>query len=287
MVSSPREQATYTHGHHESVLRSHTWRTAENSAAYLLPQLQQLGPDACILDVGCGPGTITIDLARRVPGGRVVGVDLSAPVLEQARAAAQAAGVTNVEFVAGDANALTDFADGSFDVVHCHQVLQHVRDPVGVLRAMRRVARDGTGVVAARESDYGAFHWYSGADSDGDAGSALERWRALYMAVTRANGGDLRAGRLVHVWAKAAGFARPDVRCSASTWCFATPADVQWWSGLWADRTVASAFAGNAVQHGLATRAELEQYAAAWRAWGADEDAWYVVTHGEVLCYKR
>jgi hypothetical protein len=47
----------YTHGHHESVLRSHRWRTAENSAGYLLPSLRQ---GMAVVDVGCGPGTITI-----------------------------------------------------------------------------------------------------------------------------------------------------------------------------------------------------------------------------------
>jgi cyclopropane fatty-acyl-phospholipid synthase-like methyltransferase len=51
---------TYTHGHHDSVLRSHRWRTAETSAGYLLPYLR---PGMRLLDVGCGPGTITIDLA--------------------------------------------------------------------------------------------------------------------------------------------------------------------------------------------------------------------------------
>ena len=62
----------YTHGHHESVLRSHTWRTAENSAGYLIGELR---PGMELLDIGCGPGTITLDLAARVAPGRAVGVD--------------------------------------------------------------------------------------------------------------------------------------------------------------------------------------------------------------------
>ena len=70
MSSEQPTTAVYTHGHGEAVLRSHTWRTAANSAAFLLPYLK---PDMTILDVGCGPGTITADLATYVPNGRIVG----------------------------------------------------------------------------------------------------------------------------------------------------------------------------------------------------------------------
>ena len=66
--TAPRDR--YTHGHHESVLRSYTWRTVANSAAYLVPHLD---PGLSLLDVGCGPGTITVDLARRLAPGRVTG----------------------------------------------------------------------------------------------------------------------------------------------------------------------------------------------------------------------
>jgi ubiquinone/menaquinone biosynthesis C-methylase UbiE len=128
----------YTHGHHESVLRSHTWRTAENSAAYLLPALR---PRLDLLDVGCGPGTITADLARRVAPGRVVGVDRAPDVLAQASAHASGQGVS-IELQAGDVYAL-QFPDASFDVVHAHQVLQHLSAPVRALREMRRVLRPG------------------------------------------------------------------------------------------------------------------------------------------------
>src|SRR5580658_3161202 len=89
------ETAVYTHGHHESVLRSHTWRTAENSAAYLLPFLQ---PGLSVLDVGCGPGTITADLALLVAPGEVVGIDASSEVVAQAAASTEGAGLSNLRF---------------------------------------------------------------------------------------------------------------------------------------------------------------------------------------------
>ncbi len=143
---------TYLHGHHDSVLRSHRWRTAENSAGYLLARL---APDARVLDVGCGPGTITADLAARVPGGEVVGIDAAGDVLGLARREADRRGQANVRFDVGDVYDL-GFGDETFDVVHAHQVLQHLSDPVTALTEMRRVCRPG-GLIAARDGDYGGF----------------------------------------------------------------------------------------------------------------------------------
>src|SRR5918911_2575250 len=94
---------TYTHGHADSVLQSHRWRTVENSAAYLAPHLR---PGLDVLDVGCGPGTITVDLARRVAPGRVLGLDVSADPLDEARELAGRSGV-DVDFAVGDTYALS------------------------------------------------------------------------------------------------------------------------------------------------------------------------------------
>jgi SAM-dependent methyltransferase len=257
----------YTHGHHESVLRSHRWRTAENSAAYLLGHLR---PGIDVLDVGCGPGTITADFARRVAPGHVTGIDAAADVIAEAGAGNAA---DNLTFAVADLYRL-DFADATFDVVHAHQVLQHLTDPVAALREMRRVCHPD-GVVAARDSDYAAMTWHP-------ADPRLDEWLALYQAVARSNGGEPDAGRHLLAWARAAGFS--DVTASASAWCFAAPDERAWWGGLWADRITTSAIADQALDLGLADRARLDRLADAWRAWAAHEDGWFAVLHGEIVC---
>ena len=268
-MTTSRETATYTHGHHESVLRSHTWRTASNSAAYLLDRIT---PAMDILDVGCGPGTISADLAALVPQGRQVAVDHAAGILDQARRTATERGLRNVEFAVADVHAL-DYPDDSFDIVHAHQVLQHVGDPVQALREMRPGCRPG-GTVAARDSDYAAMTWYP-------LTAGLDDWLDLYRRVARASGGEPDAGRRLRSWAQTVGFSA--VVSSAGVWCYAEPAERAWWSELWADRTEQSSYADRALSGGHATRDQLAAVAAAWRTWGQAGDGWFAVLHGEIL----
>ncbi|MFI5645545.1 methyltransferase domain-containing protein [Kitasatospora sp. NPDC051705] len=265
-----QQPVVYTHGHQEAVLRSHRSRTAADSAAYLLPELR---PGQVLLDIGCGPGTITADLAELVgPTGRVVAVDTSAEVLAQAAGYVAERGLVNVVFEVADVHRLP-FRDGGFDVVHAHQVLQHVADPVTALREMRRVSAPG-GVVAARDVDYASMTWFPEAP-------ALDRWLELYERIARANGGEPDAGRRLLSWARAAGFA--EVAAGASTWTYATPGQRAWWGGMWADRVTGTAIGRAAVERGLADRAELESIAAGWREWTAEDDGWFSMLHGEIL----
>ncbi|MGY1702105.1 methyltransferase domain-containing protein [Geodermatophilus sp. SYSU D00766] len=259
---------TYTHGHAEPVLQSHRWRTAENSAGYLLPHLR---PGLELLDVGCGPGTITVDLARRVAPGRVLGIDVSADPLGEARDLAEREGVA-VTFAVGDVYAL-DLPDDAVDVVHAHQVLQHLTDPVAALREMARVCRPG-GQLAVRDVDYATVVWHP-------ADPGLDRWLALYSAVARANAAEPDAGRHLVAWAHAAGLR--DLTATASAWCYASPAEREWWGRSWAGRATASAFAEQALAYGLAARDELEELAAAWLRWAAADDGWLAMLHGELL----
>jgi ubiquinone/menaquinone biosynthesis C-methylase UbiE len=261
----------YLHGHHDSVLRSHRWRTAENSAGYLLPRLRA---GQSLLDVGCGPGTITADLARAVAPGRVTALERTEDALALARAEIARQGIDNVEFMVGDVHDLLDIPDDRYDVVHAHQVLQHVADPLRALTEMRRVAKPG-GLVAVRDGDYGGFVW-------APAVAELDEWLALYHRLARAAGGEPDAGRWLLALAHSAGFT--DVIASSSTWCFATAEDRAWWGGLWAERVTASssAFAEQARAAGVRD-AELERLADGWRRWAAADDGWFSVLHGEIL----
>lgn len=181
--------------------------------------------------------------------------------------------MTNADFAVADVHAL-DHADDTFCVVHAHQVLQHVGDPVQALREMRRVTRPG-GFVAVRDSDYRAFAWYP-------LLPALEEWMELYQKVARANGGEPDAGRRLLSWARAAGFT--DVTATSSTWCFATEEDKAWWGGMWAERILRSDMATQALASGAAMEADLRRISDGWREWAASGDGWMSILHGEILC---
>ncbi|MEX5259967.1 methyltransferase domain-containing protein [Kocuria sp. CPCC 205263] len=259
----------YGLGYAPSVLLSHAQRTAENSAAYLLPHLR---PDMVVLDAGCGPGSITLDLAGYVPEGRVVGVDVGEEALVVARGEAARRGDTRTEFQLADITGLP-FPDGAFDVVHAHQVLQHVADPVAALQEMTRVCRPD-GWIACRDADYEAMTWYP-------TSPGMTRWLETYRAMARLNGGEPDAGRRLKSWCLQAGLTK--VQADASTWCYTTPESTQWWSRSWAQRARTPAFADRARELGLATSQEVELMVEDWLRWGAAENAWFVLVHGEVL----
>ena len=260
----------YLHGHHASVLASHGARTAVDSAAYLLPHLRD---GLRLLDVGCGPGTITLDLAESVaPTGAVVGIENVEGPLDEARRNAAARRDARTVFELADVMALP-YAAASFDVVHAHQVLQHLPDPVGALRQMARATRPG-GLVAVRDVDYASMVWHPASDG-------MTMWLEVYRRLARLNHAEPDAGRHLLAWAHAAGLT--ELTPSASVWTYATAQHCAWWGDTWARRALESTFATQAIEHGLLTAAELAEVSAAWRRWSTHADAWFAMTHAELL----
>lgn len=263
---------TYVHGHHASVLRSHTWRTVENSAPHLL---EHLAPGLSLLDVGCGPGTITVDLAQRVSPGDVLGLDPSEAVVAQASDLLATESDGNCRFETGDVYDLA-IADETYDVVHAHQVLQHLQEPVCALREMHRVVKPG-GLIAVRDADYSGMIW-------APHQPMLDRWMELYHQITGQNGVEADAGRYLLGWVQE--LEVHDIEATSSTWTFADPASRAWWGGLWADRVRESSFATHALEHGLSDAEELASIAAAWHHWAEQPDGYFVVPHGEVIARR-
>jgi SAM-dependent methyltransferase len=258
----------YTHGHESATLASHGKRTAANSCGYLLPVLE---PGMRLLDVGCGPGTITLDLAGIVAPGQVVGIEPVEGPLEAAREEAARRGDSVTRFELADVFALP-YGDDSFDVVHAHQVLQHLTDPARALREMARVCRPG-GWVAARDADYAAMTWFPEVP-------ALDDWRSLYRRVARANGAEPDAARRLRGWAQAAGF--DDAPLTSSVWTYADDSTCRWWGESQAERCTGPIFAAQASEQGVDSE-RLALIAGGWRAWGEAPDAWFAILHGELL----
>jgi ubiquinone/menaquinone biosynthesis C-methylase UbiE len=271
-TSEQAKEAKYAHGHHDSVLKSHLWRTVENSCAYLIPHIK---PSLKILDIGCGPGTITCDLAGRVPEGSVIGMDRAEDVLDKARSHAASKNQKNVEFRTGNIFSL-DFPDNEFDIVHCHQVLQHVGDATAALKEMRRVTKPG-GIVAAREMCE-FLHYPQSED--------LERFRNLFFAISKSVGGTPDAGIRLPKFTREAGFERESVAMTSGTWCYNSQEDLDWWCGMWAERILASDYKANALKTGLTSEEELVRISEAFKIFAKTQDAVFIVVHGEVVCTK-
>lgn len=265
----------YTHGHHEAVLISHKWRTVENSAKYLIPHLKDLQDGARVLDAGCGPGNISAELAELIPHGKVTAIDNSTEIVNQAKIEFPKEKYGNLEFEQGDIYKL-NFAENTFDVIHIHQVLQHLKNPVAALIELKRVLKPG-GILGCREADHAAFAWYPEL-------TQLDRWMEIYREVTSRNRAECNGGRFLKAWNMKAGLQIDEVACTA--WVFESAKERRWWGEMWSRRATESDFAKQAIAYDISNEEELRKISDAFLEWANDPAGYFMIPNTEVIAFK-
>ena len=271
----------YVFGEDDLTHQMFSLRVLTKDTRFIIPYLR---PDSYILDIGCGPGSITCGFAAQCPQGHVIGIDSSPPVLEKARQNAK--NINNATFRYGNImDGLSDFADGSFDIVFCHQVLVHVSDPVAALKEMRRLAKSDGGLICTRESLTTLWH---------PSNPVLERSAGLmhraFRAASRADNSELDSEtgtNLPHIWAREAGFTGESTVLSSVSGEALTDKEsieqrVLGWKYLIAE--------GNSVRDNLiragATQKDIDDMTEALEEWKENPDSWHLWLSSEMIWKK-
>ena len=179
-------------------------RTGE-AARFLLPYLR---PGMRLIDCGCGPGSITVDLAQAVESGETIGIDVREEAVVQGRMLARERGVSKVEFLVASIYQLP-FADGSVDAAFASAVLQHLTAPLAALREIRRVLKPGGVIGIADGSSTITFRY--------PTNPALEMWDQLRRLERQHNTGRASDMLPLRALLREAGFARTQASGTLAT----------------------------------------------------------------------
>jgi ubiquinone/menaquinone biosynthesis C-methylase UbiE len=245
-------------------------RSAGVYADFLIPHLTS---EMELLDVGCGPGTISLGLAHHVR--TLVGVDAE-DEFDDARAHAEALGVGNVEFRVGDVYGL-DLPDGAFDACLAHSMLETLERPVDGLREIHRVLKPG-GVIGVASVEYGGLI-LAGPDAE-----LLRRFYAIRLEIWELEAIEPYRGRALRGLLHRAGFER--VESSTMYLSYGTAEGVRSFGQGRAEDCQEEWYVEHALGHGLATAAELDAMEHAWKVWSEAPDAFAAFAWGRALGWK-
>ena len=262
----------YTMGYSEEFRRLLNRRSSETHAKHLLPYLK---PGFRMLDFGCGPGTITVGLAKAVEPGEVHGVDMEESQIGLARSAAAAGGHTNTTFHVSSVLELP-FEDNSFDVAHCHAVLMHVPNTRAALAEVMRVLRPG-GIVASREMIVESSFLEPGNQAITDG------W-TMFSSLLAANGGHPKMGKEMKNIFLEAGFS--DILASGSFDFFSTTEDIAFLHTFIVDWLFLPEVMAAATKYGLATQEQFDEARQAIDQWRIHPGACGAFAFGEIVARK-
>ncbi|KIW02452.1 uncharacterized protein PV09_06262 [Verruconis gallopava] len=277
-MASTNNKHEYTMGHSKATISSHESRTVDSDASFVLPYIQ---PIHRILDVGCGPGTITTGFVPFASLGEVIGVDYSSEIINHAKEVAKSRGLGDkVKFIQADLLETLPFEDNSFDVVFASQVFQHLRpeqNAIIALKECRRVLKPG-GLLAIRDGAAMHFHPY---------GAEIDRIYVKNMIL--AIGGPDFSGMYHRGWLRKAGFDVEDstkVRLGAGTTVYADRKSCK----LWADRLSARLGKGDKYRESWLKAGvpehECDEAAELVQKWAESDDAFYGMLQAESLAWK-
>ena len=264
-MSDPRPGAERPYQIDQEWSRAVHARRTGGAAAFLAPQLHA---GMRLIDCECGPGSITVDLARAVAPGDAIGIDLRADALTQGRTLARERGIANLAFQAASVYQLP-YADDSFDAAFACAVLQHLSAPVAALREIRRVLRPG-GVVGIVDGSSAITFRYP-------TSPLLEAWDRLRVLQREHNEERSSDALQLRALLREAGFARTQASGQMATEAGLPAGSLEETRRVAEDHLIRlrGVLGELAVAQGWATRAELEQMAKALIAWGEAPDAFY------------
>ncbi|HEX8106584.1 MAG TPA: alpha/beta fold hydrolase, partial [Kofleriaceae bacterium] len=255
-------QPRYALGYGAAMVRYLEARTGGSRARFFLDRVTS---GMRILDCGCGPGTITLDLAAAVAPTQVTGIDIEPSQIARARELAEHRNIANVRFEHADVYALP-FADGSFEAAFLHTVLMHLRDPVRALREVYRVLTPG-GIIGVCDGDWGG-------DILTPANPILEQSRAITERMLNRRGMSTRLGRHHRALLRDAGFV--DVVASASVEAYGSPDANREFAAFNASMAEGYAAAAAATGSPAVAPGVTAQVIAAWQSWAEHPDGLFV-----------
>lgn len=276
----------YKLGYSKATTSSHASRTIYTDAAFAIPHIK---PHHQLLDVGSGPGTITIGFAKLVDGtkgGSVMGIDTGEAVVTSASQLAKEQGLGEdvIRFTQGDVLEGLPFDDESFDVVFTSQTLTHLAPapdaPVKALKEMRRVLKKD-GFLAARDAASLNFSPFR---------EDLQRnfTDRMYAVI----GTNEPCGLHVQGYLRAAGWdldngiASGRVIVGGGSTIIAGKDKVKWWKGVIGGRlTGGEPFRESWLKHGF-TEQECDDTKTLIEKWSENENAWYGALQTEILAWK-
>jgi SAM-dependent methyltransferase len=246
-------------------------RSAEVYADFLLPHLSR---ETHLVDLGCGDGELTLELASMV--GRVTGVDEEGDEIDRATDAARQQGIGNATFVVGDAYAL-DIPGESADAVLGHSVLEALERPADALAEMARILKPG-GVVGVASVEY------DGLVLAGPHEELVARFFAIREKLWLVDGADPYLGRRLRGLVIGAGF--EGVVATSTHVCYGTTESVREFGLGRADDCTDDWYVDGARRHGLATGEEIDAMREAWLEWSEAPTSYAAFTWCRALGWK-